>query len=71
MIYLEPREVYDKAIIGKEGNLLVYSFWAIVDALIDTGMNYIEAVEDIELNIKGTYMEGWPIIYNDEESLDS
>ena len=67
MIYLEPSEVFDKAIIGQEGNLLVYSFWAIVDALMDTGMDYIEAVEYIELNIQGTYMEGWPIISDDRE----
>lgn len=67
MIYLEPREVYDKAIIGQEGDLLIYSFWAIVEALMNTGMNYIQAVEHIEFNIQCTFMKGWPIISDDRE----
>ena len=62
MIYLEPRSTFDKAIIGFQGDRLIYSFWAIVDALIDTGMTYIDAVEHTSFNIQGTYMKGWPII---------
>ena len=66
MIYLEPREIYDKAIIGQEGDLLVYSFWAIVDALIDTGWTELEAIEEIQYNIQGTFMKGWPIILEEK-----
>tara|TARA_B100000686_G_C16379732_1_gene756879 strand:- start:494 stop:694 length:201 start_codon:yes stop_codon:yes gene_type:complete len=66
MIYLEPREVYDKAIIGQEGDLLIYSFWAIVEALMATGWTELEAIEHISYNIMGTSLPGWPIILEEK-----
>lgn len=63
MIYLEPRAVYDEAIIGQQGeDILIYSFWAIVDALMETGWTEAEAMEHICYNIMGTSLPGWPII---------
>ena len=63
MIYLEPRSTFDPAIIGTENDRNVYCYWLIVDQLCTVySMTYIDAIEHIEFNIIGTYMEKWPII---------
>ena len=65
MIYLEPRNILDTAIIGEEDNRIIYSYSRLVDIYMDGGMDYFQAIEHIEWNIIGTYMEYWPIIIDD------
>ena len=67
MIYLEPRTLLDAAIIGKEGDRLVYSYAKLIDAYMGNGMTYIDAVEWIEFNIIGTIIKDWPIIEDDTQ----
>lgn len=62
MIYLEPRNIYDQAIIGYKNDIVIYCFWSIVDALMETGWTEINAIDHICYNIQGTSMRGWPII---------
>ena len=62
MIYLEPREIYDVAIIKKDGEKLIYCFWSIVDALTESGWDEIDAIEHICYNIQSISIPGWPII---------
>tara|TARA_R110002167_G_scaffold41511_5_gene126710 strand:+ start:2870 stop:3082 length:213 start_codon:yes stop_codon:yes gene_type:complete len=63
MIYLEPRSLYDGAIIGKNDTQLIYDYWMIVDQLV-SGLRWTEedSIEWINYNILGTFMEGWPLI---------
>jgi len=72
MILLEPRALLDKAIIGREGDCLVYSYEILIEAYMSEGATYEDAVDHIEFNIIGFYMEGWPIIKDDihEDSID-
>ena len=65
MIYLEPRNTHDCAIIGKEKNRLIYSYSKLVEIYMQDGLTYIESVEYIEFNIIGMYMKDWPIIHDD------
>lgn len=67
MIYLEPRGMLDAAIIGREGDRLVYSYSKLIEAYMNNGMTYIDAVEWIEFNIIGTYMKDWPIVEDDTQ----
>jgi hypothetical protein len=71
MIYLEPRKSLDKAIIGEEDGVLIYSYTLLVEQYLemdgDTNKDdaYLRVIEHIEYNIIGTYMKGWPIIQDD------
>lgn len=67
-LYLEPRAVFDAAIIGmaeRAGGLCVvaYDSDACIAALMDAdGMDFDEAVEFFEFNTKGAYLgDGTPI----------
>jgi hypothetical protein len=62
MIYLEPRRIYDAAIVGQENNLIVYCYYLIVEALEEEGWSMEQACEHINYNIMGTFMDGWPTI---------
>ena len=67
MIYLEPRSVFDAAIIGKEQNRLIYDYWIIIDQLMDLcEMEYIDAIDHMEYNIKGTSLKNWPLIVDNK-----
>ena len=76
MIHLEPRKLYDAAIVGhkKETDQLVYDRCLLIDALIEKYMSthadlsvndaYIMAVDHISYNIEGMRLNysDWPII---------
>ena len=72
MILLEPRSLLDRAIIGREGDRLVYSYEYLIEAYISEGATYEDAVDHIEYNIIGYHMDGWPIIKEDihEDIID-
>ena len=65
MIYLEPRNMLDVAIIGEENNCLIYSYTKLVEAYMNNGLSYIDSIEHIEWNIIGTYMKNCPIVHDD------
>jgi len=74
MIYLEPRNIYDKAIKRTERNVVVYCFERLVDVLVEHFSEentdqtpqelYTMAVEHIDYNIEGMrpYHANWPAI---------
>ena len=61
-VIFEPQETFNKAIIGVEGNRLVYCFDKIVDSLMENGLSYIDAVDYISFNIGPQGVKNWPII---------
>lgn len=65
-LFLEPRDVFDKAIIGSEDNKIVYSEDIILDVLMESEKwTYDEALEYYEFNIECAYMgNGTPIYLN-------
>ena len=61
MMFLEPREQFDKAIVGVVSSCgaedrLCYDAIKVVDALCDDGMNLDEAWEYFGFNIAGAYV---------------
>ena len=65
-VVFEPQKIFNKAIIGKEGNRLIYSFEKLIEVLIGQGLTYSEAVEHIDFNMVQPAAENWP--YIEEES---
>tara|TARA_Y100000592_G_scaffold43506_1_gene69129 strand:+ start:326 stop:580 length:255 start_codon:yes stop_codon:yes gene_type:complete len=81
MIRLEPRAIYDAAIIDQDGDRLVYCYDRLIDVLVeaiqaqdDTSSDdaYYQAVDHISYNIEGMAInyKDWPIIKRegDEQS---
>jgi len=73
VIRLEPREIYDAAIIGQDGDLLVYCYYLLIEAItkqfqvdlcIDKQEAEIMAIDDVSYNIERmcTNYKDWPII---------
>ena len=76
MIYLEPRSIFDRAIIKEDiaENRLIYCRDKLIDVLMDAFEKnnpeipqeelYLMAVEHIEYNIERSapYYENWPLI---------
>jgi hypothetical protein len=81
VIRLEPREIYDAAIIGQDGDRLVYCYDLLIDVLVedirsDSCINieeaFDQATDHIHVNIIGSAVSfpGYPIIKRegDEQS---
>ena len=74
MIYLEPRSILDKAIV-KCDNVVHYDYDKLVECFMklfkEHGPNesHIMAIEWIDYNILGCYMEGWPNIIFEETEI--
>ena len=81
MIRLEPREIYDAAIIGQDGDRLVYCYDLLIDVLVESFQEdeeiskenaYYMAVDHICFNIEGMRpsYSNWPKIKreSDEQS---
>ena len=81
MIRLEPRTIYDAAIIGQDGDCLVYCYDLLIDVLVESIQNqedisaeeaYYQAADHISFNIIGMSInyKDWPIIKRegDEQS---
>lgn len=73
MIRLEPREIYDAAIIGQDGDTLVYCYYLLLDVITDQNQKSLHicrdeaeimAIDDISCNIERMtlYHSDWPII---------
>ena len=81
MIYLEPRSIYDQAIIRTENNVVVYCYYKLVDVLIDNAMKndntltydeaYDQVVDHIDYNIEGMRpnFTNWPILERDNDCV--
>ncbi len=81
MIHLEPRKLYDKAIVEEdyECDVVIYSYDSLVDILMkqlqkhypdDNNVDiYLMAVEHIDYNIEGMRVnyKDWPLFMNEEE----
>lgn len=61
-ILFEPKEFYNRAIIGQTQTRFIYSFEKLVDILMEQGLSYFEAVEEISFNMVRTDMDNWPEI---------
>ena len=81
MIRLEPRAIYDAAIIGQDGDRLVYCYYLLLDVITDQNQKdlhisrdeaQIMALDHISYNIEGMALclSDWPIIKRegDEQS---
>jgi|TARA_R100000479_G_scaffold171087_1_gene114320 hypothetical protein len=78
MIYLEPRSLYDEAIIGQEDNKNIYGYHKLIDVLSthykqqNPDITWEEAVsmarDNISFNIEAMapYYKDWPIIKDEE-----
>ena len=82
MIRLEPRAIYDAAIIDQDGDRLVYCYDRLIDVLvehmrsdscIDIEEAFDQAADHIHVNIIGSFMSfsGYPIIKNRDENEQS
>ena len=69
-VYLEPREIFDKAIIDKEE--VIYCEIIIIDVLVESGMTYEEALDYYSYNIFGAEIPGLKIVQymNQEEGVE-
>jgi len=65
MIYLEPRELYDKAILKIE-DVVVYDFHLLIEQImIEHECDYLSAVEWFDFNIECVQLDGWPRFHED------
>jgi hypothetical protein len=82
MIRLEPREIYDEAIIGEEDGCLVYCYDLLLDVVTDQTQEDLRICRDraemiaqdhIAYNIKGCAPNhaDWPIIKHRDENEQS
>tara|TARA_R100001086_G_C11667208_1_gene211911 strand:+ start:65 stop:283 length:219 start_codon:yes stop_codon:yes gene_type:complete len=62
MIYFEPRSIYDSAIVCYTGNKIIYSYYLLIFALIESNWTEENSIEWVNYNIIGTSMKGWPKI---------
>ena len=78
MIRLEPRAIYDAAIIDQEGDRLVYCYNRLIDVLVEAIQEdqdissddaYYQAVDYISFNIEGMAInyKDWPIIKREDD----
>tara|TARA_Y100000401_G_C8298569_1_gene212740 strand:+ start:486 stop:749 length:264 start_codon:yes stop_codon:yes gene_type:complete len=83
VIRLEPRAIYDAAIINQDGDRLVYCYDRLIDVLVKSIQEhqdissddaYYQAVDHISFNIEGMAInyKDWPIIKRegDEQSKE-
>ena len=81
MIRLEPRAIYDAAIIDQDGDRLVYCYDRLIDVLVESIQEdqdissddaYYQALDHISYNIEGMRpnYKDWPVIKRegDEQS---
>lgn len=82
MIRLEPRAIYDAAIIGTDRNRLVYCYNRLIDVLVedirsdscvDIEEAFDQAADHIQVNIIGSAVSfpGYPIIKHRDENEQS
>ena len=82
MIRLEPRAIYDAAIIDQDGDRLVYCYDRLIDVLvedirsdscIDIEEAFDQAADHIHVNIIGSAVSfpGYPIIKHRDENEQS
>jgi len=82
VIRLEPKEIYDAAVIGQDGDRLVYCYDLLLDAITDQTQEDLHICRDraemiaqdhIAYNIKGSASNfaDWPIIKNRDENEQS
>lgn len=82
MIRLEPRAMYDAAIIGQQGDRLVYSYDLLIDIIaktfqddlgVDTDKSFELAIDHIDYNIEGyfAHLQDWPIIQYKEDTEEA
>lgn len=65
MIYLEPRKLYDKAILKIE-DVVVYDYHKLIEQImINLDCEYHDAVDWFCYNIEGVHLEGWPRFHED------
>lgn len=68
MIYLEPREIYDKAIKRIE-SVVIYDFEMIIELVMNNlDCSYLEAVDWFCYNMESAQKPGWPIFEELEDS---
>jgi hypothetical protein len=63
-IMLEPREIFDKGIIGFD-DVLIYSMTKLVDAFMEDGATYSESLDWLCFNTMSMNIEGYPEIIDD------
>ena len=70
-LVLEPRELFDPALVGVAHQagvtIAVYSRSKVIEALISDDMTEIDAIEHYEFNVSGTIGVGHPVFMLDEE----
>jgi hypothetical protein len=71
MILFEPQELFNKAIIRKDGDCAVYSLQKLIELLIEYDkMDYDGALDWVLYNMQNTGFEDWPVIVNDLPNED-
>ena len=70
MLYIAPRDHFDKCIIriDTENECVIYDYDLLVDAYVDSGMSYTEAVDWINYNIIGAeHNKYYPIVVSRDD----
>jgi len=71
MILFEPQELFNKAIIRKDGDHAVYSLQKLIELLIEHDkIDYDDALDWVLYNMQNTGFEDWPVIVNDLPNED-